>query len=327
MSSQRISYVPLEKMDAAMRAEMDRCAREGTPRPESSAVRAHVPGAFWSFANSWRDIFHNGVCDHAIKELCRLYVSRSVKCEYCGNQRSIKASAKSSTKRRRGPGQFREIGSLQRAAESRARLCRSDHVAARNGRRILGTAAQALQRAGTGRARLLHRAHHGPAKLVEAAQHRAPSGDGRHRRIDGAGIRGCGSAFEDQGLAGLLGEAGSYATQNRGVRQKGETVSRKTGLSRRMRTVRLRPSNTAMALVTVVCSSFVPYAHPTVSQPSSVNPLKQEAEVACGTRLDSHNGSALGPPRAPLERRPRALHDGDVCGWRRLAGVGSAAGR
>ena len=91
MSKQRISYVPLEKMDEAMRAEMARCAREGTPRPESSAVRAHVPGAFWSFANSWRDIFHTGVCDHAVKELCRLYVSRSVKCEFCGNQRSIKA--------------------------------------------------------------------------------------------------------------------------------------------------------------------------------------------------------------------------------------------
>jgi alkylhydroperoxidase family enzyme len=91
MQKQRISYVPLEKMDPAMRAEMERCAREGTPRPESSAVRAHVPGAFWSFANAWRDIFHNGVCEHAIKELCRLYVSRSVKCEFCGNQRSIKA--------------------------------------------------------------------------------------------------------------------------------------------------------------------------------------------------------------------------------------------
>ena len=32
---QRISYVPLEAMDDAMRAEMERCAREGTPRPES----------------------------------------------------------------------------------------------------------------------------------------------------------------------------------------------------------------------------------------------------------------------------------------------------
>jgi alkylhydroperoxidase family enzyme len=56
-------------------------------------VRAHVPACFWFFANSWRDIFRNGVCDHAIKELCRLYVSRSVQCEYCGNQRSVKAAA------------------------------------------------------------------------------------------------------------------------------------------------------------------------------------------------------------------------------------------
>src|SRR5437868_859815 len=90
---QRISYFPLEKMDAEMRAEMERCRREGTPRPESSAVRAHVPAAFWSFANSWRDLFHRGVCDHAIKELCRLYISRSVQCDYCGNQRSIKAAS------------------------------------------------------------------------------------------------------------------------------------------------------------------------------------------------------------------------------------------
>ena len=92
MAKQRISYVPLEQMDAAMQEEMRRCEREGTPRPESSAMRAHVPACFWFFANSWRDIFRNGVLDHAVKELCRLYVSRSVSCEYCGNQRSVKST-------------------------------------------------------------------------------------------------------------------------------------------------------------------------------------------------------------------------------------------
>jgi len=51
-----------------------------------------VPAVFWSFANTWRDVFHDGVLDHSIKELCRVYVSRSVKCEYCGNQRSIKSA-------------------------------------------------------------------------------------------------------------------------------------------------------------------------------------------------------------------------------------------
>src|SRR5262252_10233337 len=89
---QRLSYVPLEKMTPEMRAEMERCAREGTPRPESSAVRAHVPGAFWAFADSWKALFHSGVCDHSIKELCRVYISRTVKCEFCGNQRSIKST-------------------------------------------------------------------------------------------------------------------------------------------------------------------------------------------------------------------------------------------
>ena len=88
----RISYVPFEDMTPEMQAEMERCAREGTPRPESTAVRAHVPAAFWFFANAWNDLFRNGVLEHSIKELCRVYVSRSVKCEYCGNQRSVKGA-------------------------------------------------------------------------------------------------------------------------------------------------------------------------------------------------------------------------------------------
>ena len=89
----RISYVKPDSIRSpAMMAELDRCRREGTPRPESQAVRAHVPATFWSFADTWEAVFRNGVMDHAIKELCRVYVSRSVKCEYCGNQRSVKSA-------------------------------------------------------------------------------------------------------------------------------------------------------------------------------------------------------------------------------------------
>src|SRR5476649_1382772 len=93
MSKPYISYIdPATMKDAAMLAELERCRSYGTPRPESQAIRAHVPAVFWSFANSWRDVFHTGIADHAIKELCRVYVSRSVKCEYCGNQRSMQAA-------------------------------------------------------------------------------------------------------------------------------------------------------------------------------------------------------------------------------------------
>jgi hypothetical protein len=48
MNEPPISYVdPAKVKDAAMLAEFERCAREGTPRPESQAVRAHVPAVFW----------------------------------------------------------------------------------------------------------------------------------------------------------------------------------------------------------------------------------------------------------------------------------------
>jgi len=91
---QRLPYIePGAIVDPAMRAEFERAAREGAPRPESHAIRAHVPAVFWSFANAWNDTFVNGVCDHALKELCRLYVSQAVNCNYCGNQRSLKAQA------------------------------------------------------------------------------------------------------------------------------------------------------------------------------------------------------------------------------------------
>ena len=93
MARPRISYVDPDTIsDPKMKEELDRCRREGTPRPESSAIRAHVPAVFWSFANTWRDVFKNGIVDHNLKELCRVYVSRSVKCEYCGNQRSMKSA-------------------------------------------------------------------------------------------------------------------------------------------------------------------------------------------------------------------------------------------
>ena len=94
-ANQRISYVDPDSVDdPEMQAELDRCRRDGTPRPESQAIRAHVPATFWSFRNTWRDVFHNGVVDHSIKELCRVYVSKSVLCEFCGNQRSIQSANK-----------------------------------------------------------------------------------------------------------------------------------------------------------------------------------------------------------------------------------------
>lgn len=90
---QRIAYAPFDSLDEAMQEELRRCASHGTPRPESQAVRANAPHVFWAFANSWQSMFREGECDHALKELCRVYISRTVTCEFCGNQRSEQATA------------------------------------------------------------------------------------------------------------------------------------------------------------------------------------------------------------------------------------------
>ncbi len=140
MNKPRISYVdPKTVNDPAMLAEFDRCSREGTPRPESQAVRAHVPAVFWSFANSWRDVFKNGVADHGVKELCRIYVSRSVLCEFCGNQRSIKAAKAGIVEDDyRDLINFEIFGALRRETEGRPVLRRGDHLGSAGGRRFLG---------------------------------------------------------------------------------------------------------------------------------------------------------------------------------------------
>jgi alkylhydroperoxidase family enzyme len=85
----RISYVdPATIQDPELLAILERARRLGTPRPESQAVRAHHPKVMKAFNHAWETFFRRGVVPHSIKELCRLYISKSVDCQYCGGQRS-----------------------------------------------------------------------------------------------------------------------------------------------------------------------------------------------------------------------------------------------
>ncbi len=79
----RIPYVDFTSVaDPQIRGYLDRARREGTPRPESQAVRAHNPNVIRAFSEAWDLTFRNGVVGHALKELCRVYVSKSIDCEY-----------------------------------------------------------------------------------------------------------------------------------------------------------------------------------------------------------------------------------------------------
>ncbi len=79
----RIPYVdPSAIIDEDVRGYLDLARREGTPRPESQAIRAHNTSVIRAFSQAWDLTFRKGVCDHKIKELCRVYVSKSIACEY-----------------------------------------------------------------------------------------------------------------------------------------------------------------------------------------------------------------------------------------------------
>ncbi len=87
-----ISYVdPSTVVDPELVAIMERARTFGTPRPESQAIRLHNPAVMKAFNQAWEAFFRQGVTDHSIKELCRLYIAKSVDCEYCGGQRSVLA--------------------------------------------------------------------------------------------------------------------------------------------------------------------------------------------------------------------------------------------
>ncbi len=94
----RISYVePSTVTDPELAALLEESRRYGTPRLESQAIRAHVPAVLRTFSASWQQVFREGVLDHKIKELARVYVAKSLECGYCAGQRSHIAAAQGVT--------------------------------------------------------------------------------------------------------------------------------------------------------------------------------------------------------------------------------------
>jgi alkylhydroperoxidase family enzyme len=85
----RISYVdPGTVTDPGLAAALQDSRTHGTPRLESQAIRAHVPAVLRTFSDSWQQVFRDGVLDHRIKELARVFIAKSLECGYCAGQRS-----------------------------------------------------------------------------------------------------------------------------------------------------------------------------------------------------------------------------------------------
>lgn len=79
----RVSYVDPDRLtDPELRAFMEQAQRFGTPRPETQAIRSHVPAVAKAFSRAWERIFRTGVLEHPLKELCLVYVSKTIECDY-----------------------------------------------------------------------------------------------------------------------------------------------------------------------------------------------------------------------------------------------------
>ena len=79
----RISYVDERALDdPELRGYLEQARRFGTPRPETQSIRSHVPAVARAFSRAWDAIFRAGIADHALKELCRVYVSQTIECNY-----------------------------------------------------------------------------------------------------------------------------------------------------------------------------------------------------------------------------------------------------
>jgi len=78
----RISYVDPQSLDPELRGYLEEARRFGTPRPETQSIRSHVPAVAKAFSHAWDRLFRHGVLDHPLKELCRVYVSKTIECDY-----------------------------------------------------------------------------------------------------------------------------------------------------------------------------------------------------------------------------------------------------
>ena len=79
----RLPYVdPASLTDPELVRYLEDARRFGTPRPETQAIRSNVPAVAKAFSRPWETIFRRGRVEHSLKELCRVYVSKTIDCDY-----------------------------------------------------------------------------------------------------------------------------------------------------------------------------------------------------------------------------------------------------
>jgi len=79
----RISYVDVDKLDdAELREYMEHARRFGTPRPETQAIRSHVPAVARAFSPPGSGSFGMVCSNIRLRSSAASTVSQTIECNY-----------------------------------------------------------------------------------------------------------------------------------------------------------------------------------------------------------------------------------------------------
>src|SRR5690554_6729048 len=88
----RVPPVPRDQVtDPELLEVLERADRLSTPKPAWYLALAHNPDVANGYARYWETTYREGRVDHVIKELMRMAIVQLSGCDFCGNQRSVRA--------------------------------------------------------------------------------------------------------------------------------------------------------------------------------------------------------------------------------------------
>lgn len=91
-ATSRLPQIPLDQIDdPRLRAVIDRAARLSTPKPAWYQTLAHSPEMAIAYAEYWETTHRGGQVDHTTKELMRIAIAQLLDCDFCAQQRSVRA--------------------------------------------------------------------------------------------------------------------------------------------------------------------------------------------------------------------------------------------
>jgi AhpD family alkylhydroperoxidase len=80
-----------EIRDAQLQGVLERAERLSTPRPEWYQTLGHAPDVAVGYAAYWELTHRGGRVEHTTKELMRIAISAALGCDFCAEQRSVRA--------------------------------------------------------------------------------------------------------------------------------------------------------------------------------------------------------------------------------------------